>query len=60
LTPSPVFWGYLIRITGFSITVPEATIQFDDRTDDEWDSDRVESLTIVRNYVLERMSLVEQ
>lgn len=59
LTPSPVFWGYLIRITGFNITVPEATIQFDDRTDDEWDSDRVESLRIVRNYVLERMSLVE-
>jgi hypothetical protein len=57
LTPSPVFWGYLIRIIGFSITVPEATIQFEDRARDHWDSERVNSLIAVRKYVLERMSL---
>jgi len=37
VTPSPVFWGYLIRVMGFHIEVPGTAIAFEDRIGDHWD-----------------------
>jgi hypothetical protein len=54
-TPSPVYWGYLIKILGFTIKVPEAAISFEDRIGDHWDSKRIKSLKSVRKYVFNKI-----
>ncbi len=55
LEPGPVFWGYLIRITGFQVTTPGATVGFRDLPDREWSADSDAALASVRTYVLARM-----
>lgn len=53
--PSPVFWGYLIRIRAFRIATPLGDVSFEDIPDDPWPHERLERLQVVRNYVVDRI-----
>lgn len=53
--PSPVFWGYLIRILHFDIAVPGCRVVFDDQPGDIWEPDRIQSLQNLRHNLLEKL-----
>jgi hypothetical protein len=53
--PSPVFWGYLIRVEAFTVTTPMGEIMLEDRPDDDWSARRVDQLSVVRGYVVDRI-----
>jgi hypothetical protein len=55
IVPSPVFWGYLVRVRSFRIDTPTGTITCEDRPGDEWPASRIEQLAAVRGYVVERI-----
>ncbi len=59
LEPSPVFFGYLLKLKSFRIATPAAEIAYDDVPGDQWPGERIERLRAVRNYVLERMRVEE-
>lgn len=51
----PLFWGYLVRIRDFSVTLPFGSVTYTDNRDDYWDADRVTTFEAVRRQVLDRM-----
>lgn len=54
IIPSPVFWGYLIRILHFNIAIPGCSVAFDDLPGDIWDGTRIQSLQNLRQNVLKK------
>ncbi len=57
--PAPVFWGFLVRINGFELSVPGATVTFEDLPGREWPAASDDALASVRSYVLARMRAQE-
>lgn len=55
LIPSPVFWGYLIRITGFNVATPHGVVTFEDVPGDPWPPERIAGLEVVRKYVIDQI-----
>jgi len=55
-TPGPVFWGYLMRISDFTVKSPDVSIHYEDRPNDNWSSERIEKLEKIQKYVVENMS----
>jgi hypothetical protein len=52
--PSPVFWGYLVRILAFSITTLGQYITYDDVPGDHWDAGRADALSAVQQNIISR------
>lgn len=50
------FWGYLIRILSFKISLSNLEIEFDDILQEHWDKNQIERLKLVQNEVIEKMS----
>lgn len=48
-TPGPVYWGYLLRIDRFAISLNNKSARSDDKAMDHWDSDKILALEDVRN-----------
>jgi len=48
----PLFFGFLHRISHYRIETPTQFIEFKNEPDDEWDSDRCDTLAAVRDYVV--------
>jgi hypothetical protein len=55
LIPSPVFFGYLLKLRSFKVTTPIAEVTYDDTPDDAWGADRIKQIREVRGYVLTKM-----
>lgn len=53
-TPSPVFWGYLVRILHYRIESGGNAAEFDDRPNDVWDANRIENLKKIRQGIITR------
>lgn len=48
-TPFPVFWGYLLRIDRFVVTINDKTVSSVEKIDDRWDKDKIEKLKSVKD-----------
>jgi hypothetical protein len=48
-TPAPVYWGYLLRINRFAISINGKAIKSDGGAKEHWDSDKILALEAVRN-----------
>ena len=46
--PLPVYWGYLLRIDKFFVTINGRTIESEGNTNEHWDGDKIEALKAVR------------
>lgn len=53
---APVFWGYLLRILGFDVTVSGYNVKFDDQPEAMRDKTRIEKLDNVRQSILMKFS----
>ncbi len=47
-TPSPVYWGYLLRIDSFDVSINKKRIASSESIDERWDKDKIENLKSVR------------
>jgi hypothetical protein len=52
---SPLFWGYLVRIGDFHVTLPTGEVLYTDSEGDHWDSARIAGLDQARDRTLELM-----
>lgn len=48
-TPTPVYWGYLLRINKFAILMNGKYIESNGKTKEHWDSDKILELEAARN-----------
>ena len=48
-TPTPVFWGYLLRINTFTVSIHDKYIQSNGDTREHWDRDKIMELKAVRD-----------
>ena len=48
-TPSPVYWGYLLRIDKFTISINDKTIQSNGDVKESWDKKKISELNDVKN-----------
>ena len=48
-TPFPVYWGYLLRIDEFSVSINGKSIESGSEVKEHWDRDKVEALQTVRD-----------
>lgn len=47
-TPSPVYWGYLLRINNFKMSINGKHIGYSSIANDNWDANRIEKLQLVK------------
>lgn len=47
-TPSPVYWGYLLRINDFKISINGKHIASSSFANEHWDADKIETLRLVK------------
>lgn len=47
-TPLPVYWGYLLRIDRFAVSINGKNIASSEKIDERWDKDKIENLKSVR------------
>jgi hypothetical protein len=59
LEPSPVFFGYLLKLRSFRVETPVGTMTFDDKLHDQWDAGRIEQLRRVRMFLLSQVRSAE-
>lgn len=53
-TPTPVFWGYLVRILEYSVTTLGKCVTYQDAPENYWNSERVDDLKAVQASIISR------